>query len=1249
MAINKNKLIASAQRLTQRGQLDRAIKEYRTIVEHDPDDVRVWMKIGALYVRKGATQHAVATYNRVAAYYQESGHHQKAAAVYKQIISLVPGAIDAHLQLAEVLARLGQSAEAVTELQIVVGAYERDGRHRDSCGLLARIVELAPDEEANRIRLAEAYARQNDNDAAIREFRLVLGQLQRNQRLDDFIQVAERLLYLAPGQLDTVRQLAEVYLQRSQPKRALSRLQVLFQEDPTDTAVLDMLGQAFNSLGYRGKAISVYRELARIHGTQGDEGARLDALRSLLEIDPKDPEALEATGAADRFSAPPRSKAASSSPRASNEPASAKDRAARYLEDVQLYLKYELVDHAVARLDKIFAIDPSNTAALSKKAELMQRLDNPAEAAKIYRQLADSAQGEEAMSYLGKLIDLRPDDIDARARLRALSGDMASAHGKVVTLPPVAIASNEPYEVELNLDGVDFDDGLGDAFAIMPDDSVSSLDFELDLDGLEPAPDDDAFSDLLGAEAAASVEGSADVGRRAFGDLAADDEFGDLLEPDASTSLGASDYDDVDALDGLIDSPPGDDEFGDLLSAPEARWAAPAPATDDEFGGLLASDDSDDGFGGLLEKAPAAPPIEDEPRRQPPRAAMRRSAPIPPVRQSARGAAAIIAPPPEALDGGLLAPVERAAPAGFNSVADDQVLNLADDSFGDLLADLEDEYGEPAPATAEVLAPADLDMSLEDALAAAAFEVDARVASPDPSSVPDVDFGALDGASAPPGPAPLDLDLAALDFDLEPDTAEVDLRALDALDDSEDLDSDAFAFGPGTPPEAPARPTPTPRAIVSAPDLFAGDEDRALPVAEDAPFDSLLDSINAADDQGDFDSEALIAALPGVMDGLTSNADLADDDIIELDDDEFEVDDLEHAPQPPPLEAPPEVAPISAAQAPRIAPAPKAPPGPPPNLRDRLARLSAPQANRPAPPPLPGGNLFDLNKNEALSDAPASLAPEPEFELEESLAGAEFFNIGGAFDWPTLDAELTELDAHLAAREIPQARALLSELNQEHPGHPALSDRLDRILEIEAGGSDPVDDEESTYTGPFDSIPEQAAPATASIDQQGLLGSLESTDLGLGESDADSLLGGLDGAEIDFGTIQGSMLSDLDEDDASTHFDLGVAFKEMGQYRKAIEQLEMARQSRDLYAEATRMLAATHHERGESSNAVDLLREAIADERVSQAAQLGLRYELAGVFETVGRHAEAADELRLIAQLAPKDFPDVGARLARLS
>jgi pilus assembly protein FimV len=90
MAIDKNKAIANAQRFTQKGQLDRALKEYQAIVAEDPEDVRIWLKIGDLFTKKGTVPQAVSTYARVAVYYSERGFFLKAVAVWKQILNIDP-------------------------------------------------------------------------------------------------------------------------------------------------------------------------------------------------------------------------------------------------------------------------------------------------------------------------------------------------------------------------------------------------------------------------------------------------------------------------------------------------------------------------------------------------------------------------------------------------------------------------------------------------------------------------------------------------------------------------------------------------------------------------------------------------------------------------------------------------------------------------------------------------------------------------------------------------------------------------------------------------------------------------------------------------------------------------------------------------------------------------------------------------------------------------------------------------------
>ena len=49
MAVNKNKILASAQRFVEKGQIGKAIKEYVKLVELDKGDIRSHLKLGELY------------------------------------------------------------------------------------------------------------------------------------------------------------------------------------------------------------------------------------------------------------------------------------------------------------------------------------------------------------------------------------------------------------------------------------------------------------------------------------------------------------------------------------------------------------------------------------------------------------------------------------------------------------------------------------------------------------------------------------------------------------------------------------------------------------------------------------------------------------------------------------------------------------------------------------------------------------------------------------------------------------------------------------------------------------------------------------------------------------------------------------------------------------------------------------------------------------------------------------------------
>ncbi|MFZ9887284.1 MAG: tetratricopeptide repeat protein [Myxococcota bacterium] len=373
MAINRDKVLASAIKLLQGGKYDKAVAEFQRLVDDDPKDVRTILKIGDTYVKMGQPAEAIKRYERVATIYSEQGFYLKAVAVFKQMLRVDGQLPEVHLKLAEMYQQLGLISDSLQHFQQVAVFYEQAGRHLETLSVLKRMVDLDPDNLPSRIKLAELFAQQGQTAEAVTEFRSAAAYLVEQERVDDFVRVAERLIFFDPAALDITRQLADTYLKRKEPKLALGKLQVCFKADPRNVETLLLIAQAFSEMGQLPKTISVYKEAARIHEAEGglEEARRL--WRKVLELDAGDGEAaraLQGGGAAPAAHVP----AAQATPRPAVDPT--RDQIARLMTETDVYVKYGLRDKAVEHLQKILALDADHLEAHDRLRTVYQAAKN---------------------------------------------------------------------------------------------------------------------------------------------------------------------------------------------------------------------------------------------------------------------------------------------------------------------------------------------------------------------------------------------------------------------------------------------------------------------------------------------------------------------------------------------------------------------------------------------------------------------------------------------------------------------------------------------------------------------------------------------------------------------------------------------------------------------------------------------------------------------------------------------------------
>jgi tetratricopeptide (TPR) repeat protein len=122
---------------------------------------------------------------------------------------------------------------------------------------------------------------------------------------------------------------------------------------------------------------------------------------------------------------------------------------------------------------------------------------------------------------------------------------------------------------------------------------------------------------------------------------------------------------------------------------------------------------------------------------------------------------------------------------------------------------------------------------------------------------------------------------------------------------------------------------------------------------------------------------------------------------------------------------------------------------------------------------------------------------------------------------------------------------------------------------------------------------------------------------------------------------------EVSSDDYRTHYDLGIAYKEMGLLDEAIDQFGQAVKSPELGRESYTMLALCHRERDEMDAAASCYREAIESTTADGDAANSLRYELAEVLLISGDRDGALDQFRHLMQADPS-FRDVRNRVAEL-
>jgi tetratricopeptide (TPR) repeat protein len=121
----------------------------------------------------------------------------------------------------------------------------------------------------------------------------------------------------------------------------------------------------------------------------------------------------------------------------------------------------------------------------------------------------------------------------------------------------------------------------------------------------------------------------------------------------------------------------------------------------------------------------------------------------------------------------------------------------------------------------------------------------------------------------------------------------------------------------------------------------------------------------------------------------------------------------------------------------------------------------------------------------------------------------------------------------------------------------------------------------------------------------------------------------------------------VDKGDTETHYDLGIAYMEMGLHGEAIEEFKLCLDSGEKQATAHHMIGLSHVAKGEMAPAVAAFMAALESPDVTEREQLDLWFEVGNAHELMGKANEALIWYEQVEEQDP-EFRDVAERIERL-
>jgi tetratricopeptide (TPR) repeat protein len=429
----------------EQGFFQRAAAVYKNVLKLTPGHTEAHTKLAEVYRQLGLLTDSSQQYELAAAALVKAGRPKDAIAALGQIMDMNPDQVMIRVKMGETAAQAGLNQDAVQEFQRAVDQLESLGRTDDFLRVAERVLQLAPENVALGKKAAVRYMERQNPKAALAKLQACFNVDSKDVETLQLLANSFAELGQTAKTITVLKELAKVQEERRQMGERAATLQRIRSLDPNDAMVADLdvprvrRSREEETPHPLPTAVPTDRSRSyKVGGPAPEPGER--PVRTRREPTITFSELAVPPILAREPSQPFLTAGETALPSLDEEQVATE--VARLLAETDTFVKYGLIDRAAEHIRKVFDLAPEHDLAQERLIAILVQLGRTAEAVEELGILADRRSLSDpaaAIKHLRRALELDPKAVGALHMLERLTAQSTAA-----------VALDDPEVLELD-------------------------------------------------------------------------------------------------------------------------------------------------------------------------------------------------------------------------------------------------------------------------------------------------------------------------------------------------------------------------------------------------------------------------------------------------------------------------------------------------------------------------------------------------------------------------------------------------------------------------------------------------------------------------------------------------------------------------------------------------------------------------------------------------------------------------------